>query len=89
MSATRRVIGPTVSSDHASGMPPWREQRPYVGLRPATAHTAAGTRIEAPVSPPRAAGSIRAASAAAEPPELPPGERSRSQGLRVGEPPVP
>ena len=40
--------------------------------------------MEPPVSDPRAAGAIPAATAAAEPPDEPPGTRSRAQGLRVG-----
>ena len=44
----------------------------------------AGWRIEPPVSVPVAAGSRRAATAAAEPPDEPPGTRARSQGLRTG-----
>jgi hypothetical protein len=45
--------------------------------------------MEAPVSLPSAAGSMRAARAAAEPPELPPGLRLGSQGLVVGGDDVP
>src|SRR6185436_13033702 len=37
-----------------------------------------------PVSVPVAAGASRAATAAAEPPELPPGTAFKSQGLRTG-----
>ena len=40
---------------------------------PDTPDIAAGCRIEPPVSVPVAAGAMRAATAAAEPPELPPG----------------
>ena len=43
-----------------------------------------GWRIEPPVSVPVAAGASRAATAAADPPEEPPGTRAVSQGLRVG-----
>ena len=43
----------------------------------------AGWRIEPPVSVPVAAGSRRAATAAAEPPDEPPGTRLSSHGLRV------
>ena len=43
----------------------------------------AGWRIEPPVSVPVAAGSRRAATAAAEPPDEPPGTRLSSQGFRV------
>src|SRR6185503_17033442 len=43
--------------------------------------------MEPPVSDPRAIGAICAATAAALPPEEPPGTRVRSQGLRVGKRP--
>src|SRR5688572_11934731 len=46
--------------------------------------SAAGWRIDPPVSVAVAAGAKRAATAAAEPPELPPGTASASQGLRTG-----
>ena len=45
---------------------------------------AAGWRIEPPVSVPVAAGTRPAATAAAEPPEDPPGTRLGSQGLATG-----
>src|SRR5882672_9183752 len=51
---------------------------------PVTPHRAAGWRIEPPVSVAVAAGTRRAATAAAEPPEEPPGTRFGSQGLRTG-----
>ncbi|MNT83173.1 hypothetical protein D3C72_2230020 [compost metagenome] len=44
----------------------------------------AGWRIEPPVSVPVAAGARPAATAAAEPPEEPPGTRCLSHGLRTG-----
>ena len=50
---------------------------------PTTPHSAAGWRIEPPVSDPRARGANPAATAAAEPPDEPPGTRSGSWGLRV------
>ena len=46
--------------------------------------TAAGCRIEPPVSVPMANGASYAASAADDPPPEPPGMRSRSHGLWVG-----
>src|ERR687896_242267 len=46
--------------------------------------SAAGWRIEPPVSVPVAAGAIRAATAAAEPPDEPPGTLLAFQGLRTG-----
>ena len=45
---------------------------------------AAGWRIEPPVSVPVAMGAMRAATAAADPPEEPPGTRRFAQGLRIG-----
>jgi hypothetical protein len=47
-------------------------------------HSAAGWRIEPPVSVPIAHGALPAATDAAEPPEDPPGTRVRSHGLSVG-----
>ena len=44
----------------------------------------AGWRIEPPVSVPVAAGTRRAATAAAVPPDEPPGTRVASHGLRTG-----
>ena len=46
--------------------------------------SAAGWRIEPPVSVPIESGTWYAATAAADPPLLPPGTRSRSHGLAVG-----
>lgn len=51
---------------------------------PVTPQNAAGWRMEPPVSDPMAYQLERAATAAAAPPEEPPGTRSRSQGLRTG-----
>ena len=51
---------------------------------PVTPQKEAGWRIEPPVSVPVAAGTRRAATATALPPEEPPGMRARSQGLRTG-----
>src|SRR3981081_3922799 len=47
-------------------------------------HSAAGWRMEPPVSVPSAHGARPAATAAALPPEEPPGTRPRSHGLRTG-----
>src|ERR671931_493256 len=46
--------------------------------------TAAGWRMEPPVSVPIPSGAWNEATAADEPPEEPPGMRSRSHGLRLG-----
>src|SRR4029077_28030 len=50
---------------------------------PTIPHSDAGWRIEPPVSVPSAHGASPAATAAALPPEEPPGTRSRSHGLRT------
>src|SRR6059036_2280400 len=63
---------------------PYRETAPYVGLRPTMPQSAAGCRIEPPVSVPIAQGARPAATAAALPPLDPPGTRLRSHGLRTG-----
>ena len=51
---------------------------------PARPHMAAGCRIEPPVSVPSVPAHSEAATAAAEPPEDPPGTRDRSHGLCTG-----
>ena len=54
-----------------------------MGLTPTVPVTAAGWRIEPPVSVPTATGASKEPTAAAEPPEDPPGIRPVSQGLAV------
>ena len=66
-------MGPVWSSVHDSGTTPARLQRPYVGLRPAMPQSAAGPRIEPPVSEPSAPAHRPAARAVPEPLEEPPG----------------
>src|ERR1700742_567864 len=61
---------------------PHREQRPYVGFKPTMPQNAAGWRIEPPVSVPVAPRQRFAATAAAEPPEEPPGTSLTSEPLR-------
>ena len=51
---------------------------------PTIPQRAAGWRIEPPVSVPIAQGARRPATAAALPPEDPPGTRPESHGLRTG-----
>ena len=53
-------------------------------MTPTTPHNAAGWRIEPPVSLPKPSGANPAATAAALPPDEPPGTRLMSCGLRVG-----
>ena len=64
-------------------MMPYRETRPYVGLRPVKPQNDAGWRIEPPVSVPVANGARSAAATAAEPPDEPPGTWSSAQGFFV------
>ena len=60
------------------------ETRPRCGLRPTRPQHAAGIRSDPPPSLPCASGTIAAATAAADPPDEPPGVRPGSHGLRVG-----
>ncbi len=57
---------------------------PRHGFRPTRPHSLAGTRMEPPPSLAWAAGTIRAATAAAEPPDDPPVEWAGFHGLRLG-----
>src|SRR5215831_16123279 len=88
-SRTDLAIGPAWSKEEANATIPQREQRPYVGLIPTVPVIAAGWRIEPPVSVPVAPRQRPAATAAAEPPEDPPGTSGRldpwrRQGLTTG-----
>src|SRR4051812_48298388 len=58
--------------------------RAGVGFRPNPPEGEAGMRIEPPPSLACATGRMRAATAAAAPPDEPPEECARFQGLRVG-----
>src|SRR2546423_15132371 len=60
------------------------DTRPRVGLRPKSPQHDAGMRIEPPPSLPCASETIPEATAAALPPDDPPGVREVSHGLRVG-----
>ena len=64
-------------------MRPWRETAPYAGFMPTMPQKPAGWRMEPPVSEPSAAIAIPAATAAADPPEDPPGTRDGSRGFFV------
>lgn len=59
-------------------MSPYRETNPYVGFSPTTPQNAAGCRTDPPVSEPSAAKQAPDATAAALPPELPPGTKNAS-----------
>src|SRR5262245_35960119 len=71
-SSTLRASTPVVSRVCEIGATPSPDQRPGVGLKPTTPHSAAGTRIEPTVSPPSEAGTIRAATDAPAPDDEPP-----------------
>src|SRR5262250_481184 len=58
--------------------------RPNVGLKPTRPQYEAGRTFEPIVWVPRASGIMRAATAAAEPLDEPPGVHARFHGLRVG-----
>src|SRR6059058_2527374 len=58
--------------------------RARVGFNPNTPHAEVGMRIEPPPSLACATGRMRAATAAAAPPDEPPEECARFQGFRVG-----
>ena len=60
------------------------ETNPYVGFNPTTPQNDAGVLMEPPVSVPMAPKHISDETAAAEPPEDPPGLRSRAHGFRTG-----
>ena len=81
LSLTFWVNQPTWSKLEPKAMIPHRDTRPYVGFIPTTPLKEAGIRIEPPVSVPSAPKTSPAATAAAEPPEEPPGTRVRSHGL--------
>src|SRR5580704_3310558 len=83
-SSTVRPNTPNWSSDDANATSPNRLTRPYVGLTPTTPQNAAGWRTDPPVSDPSAIGTTPAATAAAEPPDDPPGTRVGSTGFRAG-----
>jgi hypothetical protein len=75
---------PTVSKLHASGTMPDALTRPCVALSPTMPQYAAGRRVDPTVCEPRASGTMRALTAAAEPLDDPPGVCSTFHGLRVG-----
>src|SRR5207237_680941 len=64
-----------------AALKPYRLTSPSVGLSPRMPVSAAGWRMEPPVSLPSAAMASPEATAAADPPLEPPGTRSRPQGL--------
>ena len=85
LSRTVRVTACSpMSPNHTSGARGPVGLRPRLGLSPTSAQFEAGVRIDPPPSLAFAAGTMRAATAAADPPLDPLDVRSRFQGLRVG-----
>ena len=80
-SATLRAMGPTESSVQDSGKAPSVGTRWRLGLKPTMPQSAAGTRVEPPVSEPIEISHMPSAAATAPPEEEPPGMRARSAGL--------
>ncbi len=82
MSRTVRLTHSSTDSAVSSRIGP-SEIRPWLGFRPTSPQHDAGMRIEPPPSLACANGTMPLATAAAEPPLDPPGERVRSHGLCV------
>ena len=83
-SSTERANGPTWSSELPKATTPYRLTTPYVGFTATVPQKLPGWRMEPPVSEPSAMVASPAATAAALPPDEPPGTRSRSQGFLLG-----
>ena len=83
MSATVRDTTPSMARK-LSPITGAIDTRPRDGLRPTSPQQAAGIRIEPPPSLAWAIGTMPDATAAALPPDEPPGVRSVSHGLRAG-----
>src|SRR5215468_11342790 len=77
----RLTTWPADSPPHPSPASGAIDTRPRDGLSPKRPHCAAGIRIEPPPSVACATGRMPAATEAAAPPEEPPAEYSRFQGL--------
>ena len=83
-SSAVRAIGPILSSVHESAIAPCRDTRPYVGRTPVMPQYADGVPIEPDVSLPSAYGTRPPATAAADPLDDPPDQRSVFQGFKPG-----
>src|SRR5690349_14036625 len=83
LSATVRARHPNTLSPNHPSRSGAMGTRPRPGITPTRPQHTTGIRIEPPPSEPVATGTSPAATAAAEPPEEPPGVRLVSHGLRV------
>src|SRR6516164_2445660 len=84
ISPTKRAMMPTVSRASVLIRMPAGGNSPKLGLNPTTPQYAAGRITEPPVWVPIASGTIKSATAAAEPLDEPPGEKSGLCGFVVG-----
>lgn len=82
-STTDEPKHPMTSKDEAYAISPKRDTRPYVGFNPTTPQKDAGCLTLPPVSLPKDATHCLEETAAAEPPDDPPGTRDESQGFVV------
>src|SRR5712691_13546154 len=82
-SATLRAIVPIVSRLSQSALTPARGITPKLGLKPTTPQNAAGRITDPAVWVPRASGTMKSATAAAEPLDEPPGVWAGLRGLAV------
>ena len=82
-SSTVVVSGPFSAIPNQEPLPRSAGTTPSPGLIPTSPQQAAGMRIDPMPSLPCATGTVPEATAAADPPDEPPGERSRSHGFRV------
>src|SRR5215471_11896427 len=73
---------PTVSNDGANGLTPATDIEPCDGRKPQIPELLAGTRVEPPVSVPKAKSTRSQATAEVDPLDDPPGTRSGACGLR-------
>ena len=83
MSRTERVITPSEKKPNGGSARGPDATLPRLGFSPTRPQCAAGIRMDPAMSLAWAAGTMPAATAAADPPELPPGERSSAHGLWV------
>src|SRR5215470_5202129 len=84
MSPTVRAMMPTVSTASVLILMPAGGNNPKLGLKPTTPQYAAGRITEPPVCVPIASGTMKSATAAAEPLDDPPGVNPGSCGFVVG-----
>ena len=72
-------MAPTVSSERANSIAPWRVTRDWLPLKPTRPHRAAGMRSEPPVSEPKPATAKPRPTDTAAPEEDPPGMRATAE----------